>query len=152
MGENIFHKKDTSSPSSVTILIVVYNLNMLKKDSSKIESELYLYFKEGCRGSKTKVEIIKKSLLLILNDFFDGKIELESSLYLLEAFGGDMLFVVNTPEEIKKDDVKLAYILDIAADITFPFQEGSKKGDLGEYNKLINELKNYLISETENTL
>lgn len=123
---------------------------MLKKESSKIESELYLYIKEGFRGSETKIEIIKKTLLLVLKDFFDENLEIRPNLYLLEAFAGDMLFVVNTPEEIKKGDVKLAYILDIAADISFSFQEGSKKSDLNEYNKLIDQLKDYLISETEN--
>lgn len=123
---------------------------MLKKESSKIESELYLYMKEGCRGSETKIETIKKTLLLILKDFFDENLEVKPNLYSLEVFAGDMLFVVNTPEEIKKSDAKLEYILDIAADITFPFQEGSKKGDLSEYNKLIDELKNYLIFETKN--
>lgn len=140
---------DLELTTSFTVLLLVYNLSMLKKEASKIESELYLYIKEGCRDSKTKIEIIKKTLLLILNDFFDKKIELESSLYLLEAFAGDMLFVVNTPEEIKKDDVRLADVLDVAADITFSYQEGLKKGDLNEYNKLVGQLKDYLSTQTK---
>lgn len=123
---------------------------MLKNEPSKIESLLYSYIKEACHGSQTKIEIIKKALLHILNDFFDNKKETESNLHLLEAFAGDMLYAVNTPDEIKESDSKLAYILDVASDITFPFQEGSKRNDLSEYNKLVEELKNYLISETEN--
>lgn len=123
---------------------------MPQKQAESIKSELYSYIKEGCRDSKTKVEIIKKTLLLILSDFFDKKIELEPSLYLLEAFAGDMLFVVNTPEEIKKDDIRLADILDVAADITFSYQEGLKKNDLSEYNKLIDQLKDYLSTQTKN--
>ena len=45
---------------------------------------------------------------------------------MLEGFAGDMLFVVNTPDEIKQVDQKLADALDTASDLTYHYSEGKK--------------------------
>lgn len=144
MGRIFFHKKNNSSHPA---LHRVYNKNMkeskLKNNQLKIKSILYDYLKEGFKGSTPKVEIIKKSFLLLLKDYFNNKLRTKPDLYMLEGFAGDMLFVVNTPDEIKQVDQKLADALDTASDLTYHYSEGKKNKNLDHFNELIKNLKNY---------
>lgn len=117
---------------------------MSVKNTHFIQSRLYLYLKESFRESETKIQIIKGCFLLLLTDYFDNKLKVKPDLYTIEAFAGDMLFVANTPDEIKKIDPKLANALDIAADITYYTMKDGKMVDSAESNNLIQLLKNYL--------
>ncbi len=124
----------------------------LKDTQLKIKSILYDYLKEGHKGSTSKVEIIKKSFLLLLKDYFDDKLKIKPDLYMLEGFAGDMLFVVNTPDEIKLTDSKLADALDTASDLTYHYNEGKKNRNLDHYNELVQNLKDYLNSDKSSGL
>lgn len=119
----------------------------LGRRQSRISSILFYYLEEGFRGSYSKTEIIKKSFLLLLGDYFDSKLKTKPDLYTLEAFAGHMLFVVNTPDEIKLTDSKLADALDTAADITYYFKNGKKENNLDKFEDLIQSLKDYYKSE-----
>jgi len=125
-----------------------YYLDNTKLTESKQTSFLLHYVEEGFRGTNTKIEIIKKSFILLLADFFNSELKEKPDLYVLEAFSSNMLYVVNTPDEIKKADKELVEVLDVAADITFYFTKGEKAGNLEEFNKLIDVLKKYYLLET----
>lgn len=119
----------------------------LKDTQLKIKSILYDYLKEGHKGSTLKVEVIKKSFLLLLRDYFDNKLKIRPDLYTIESFAGDMLFVVNTPDEIKKYDQRLADALDTAADITYYTKEYKREGSVDQLKDLIQSLKDYYECE-----
>lgn len=118
-------------------------MNKTNQTEIKLKSILYDYFKEGHKGSTSKVEIIKKSFLLLLGDYFDDKLKTKPDLNMLEGFAGDMLFVINTPEEIKLIDSKLADALDTASDLTYHHNEGEKNKNLDRFNELIQSLRDY---------
>lgn len=130
---------------------MVYNILMNKMELENrqlnITSLLFSYLVEGFKESNTKIEIIKKSFLLLLEDFLDEKLKIKPDLYTLETFAGHMLFVVDTPDEIKKNDQKLSDALDIASDITYYYNEGKKTKNFDKYEKLVQNLKNYFESE-----
>lgn len=119
----------------------------LNQRQLEIMSVLFSYLEEGFRGSHTKLEIIKKSFLLLLSDYFNDKLKTKPDLYTIEAFAGHMLFVVNTPDEIKKYDQKLTDALDTAADITYYVKDGKKENNLDQFKDLIQNLKDYYESE-----
>ncbi|KKP92748.1 MAG: hypothetical protein UR98_C0018G0002 [Parcubacteria group bacterium GW2011_GWA1_36_12] len=120
----------------------------MSKDQLKIKATLYDYLKEGLKEPTTKkVEAIKLSFLLLLDNYFGEKLNKRPDLYDIEAFAGDMLYVINTPDKIKGDDPNLADALDIASDITYYFNKGKKNKNLEEFNRLIKYLRNYFESE-----
>lgn len=119
----------------------------LEKRKQKISSLLYAYLVEGFKGSNTREEIIKNTFILLLQDFLDEKLKIKPDLYTLEAFAGNMLFVVSTHNEIKKYDLKLSNALDIAADITFYYTKGKKSKNMNDYNRIIQNLKDYYEAE-----
>lgn len=122
------------------------NESKLEEKQIKVLSVIYSYLEEGMKGMDGGIAIIKKTFLLMLGDFFDNKLKRKPDIYTLEEFAGHMLFVVYTPEMIKKKDPELAKALDIASDLTFYFKKGQKNKDLDEFNKLIGYLKNYFKS------